>query len=200
MYVTKRQKEILDYITGFVGERGYAPTLEEIGAYFGLSSPATVYAHVQRLVKKGYLRKTRHQGRGLELVDVEPPRSIEAPVLGQLVAGRPIETIRPAECVNLPPDMACASPVFVLRVRGNSLSDELLADGDLLVVADTPTAKEGQTVVATLDDQVAIVGRLFRDPEGMRVDSLRIGTPPRRLRAPQDQIRGIVIGLLRVYR
>ena len=104
MYLTKRQKEILDYINRYVDENGYAPTLKEIGTGFGLSSPATVYNHIELLVQKGYLKKTPHQGRGIELVDGDPVRTTEVPILGQISAARIIQATTAGETVNLPPD------------------------------------------------------------------------------------------------
>ncbi len=199
MYLTKRQKETLDYITGYLSEHGYAPTLEEIGSYFGLSSPATVYKHVQQLVHKGYLRKARNQGRGLELVEVEPLRTIEAPLLGQLVAGRSLEAIRPARTVNLPPEFNSLAPIYVLRVRGDWLNDEQLADGDLLVVEDRSTAENGETVVALLRDDLPAVGRIYREAGGVRLQPAHPGREPLWLPEGQLQIRGVLVGLLRRY-
>jgi len=121
--LTKRQKEILEFVRGQVLARGYAPTLQEIGTEFGLSSPATVYKHIEQLVQKGYLRKTPHQGRGIELVDPEPLRTVEVPLLGQVATGRPIEAIADGEMVNVPPDFVGRSPTYALRVRGNSMTD-----------------------------------------------------------------------------
>lgn len=199
MYLTKRQKETLDYIAAYLSERGYAPTLVEIGSHFGLSSPATVYKHVQQLVHKGYLRKARHQGRGLELVEVKPQRTIEAPLLGQLVAGRSLEAIRPARTVSLPPEFNSLVPLYVLRVRGNWLNDEQLADGDLVIVEDRSKAEDGETVVALLDNDLPAVGRIYREAGGVRLQPARPGREPLWLPEGQLQIRGVVVGLLRRY-
>ena len=171
MYLTKRQKETFDYIAGYVRENGYAPTLEEIGDHFGLSSPATVYKHVQQLVTKGYLRKTRHQGRGIEIVDSGGHEAFEAPVLGEITAGRPVEAAPQAESVPLPPTFSSTAPVYLLRVRGASLEDELLRDGDLLIIEDRPAARDGEVVLAVLHGELTAIGCYYREPAHIRLQS-----------------------------
>ena len=199
MYLTKRQKEILDYISGYLKAEGYAPTLEEIGAHFGLSSPATVYKHVQQLVQKGYLSKAKHQGRGIQLVDTKLARGVEVPLLGQIAGGHPLEPIRPAE-VNLPSSFAAGGPLYALRVKGNSLADELLLDGDLLVIEDRSIATDGDTVVLVLGDQLAAVGRFFQEPGHVRLEPSHGAGESLYLPESQVRVRGGVVGLLRHYR
>jgi repressor LexA len=200
MYLTKRQKEILDYIGGYLQDHGYAPTLEEIGAHFGLSSPATVYKHVQQLARKGYIRKAKHQGRGIQLVDTKSPPGVEVPVLGEIAGGRPLEPIRPAESVTLPPSFAAGGPLYVLRVKGNSLADELLLDGDLLVMEDRSIAADGDTVVLVLGDQLAALGRFFQEPGHVRLEPSHGAGEALYLSESQVRVRGVVVGLLRHYR
>lgn len=200
MYLTKRQKEILDFIAVYLDRNGYAPTLEEIGDHFGLSSPATVYKHVEQLVDKGHLRKAPHQGRGLQLVESGGTRTIEVPLLGRLMAGRPIEAIRPPETVHLPPEFRASARLYALRVRGNSLMEEQLLDGDLLVVEDRADAEDGETVVALLhDNRVATLRRIYRERGRVRLQPRDATLEP--LYAPEGhyRIQGVVIGLLRRY-
>lgn len=200
MYLTKRQKEILDFIAAHIDRKGYAPTLEEIGDHFGLSSPATVYKHVEQLVEKGHLRKAPHQGRGLHLVESDGARAIEAPLLGRLTAGRPIEAIRPPETVHVPPEFRGSAPLYVLRVRGNSLMQEQLLDGDLVVVEDRTDADDGETVVALLHDRrVATLRRIYRERGRVRLQPRDATLEP--LYAPEGhyRIQGVVVGLLRSY-
>ncbi len=200
MYLTKRQKQILDYISGYLKAEGYAPTLEEIGDHFGLSSPATVYKHVQQLVHKGYVRKAKHQGRGIQLVDTKPPRGVEVPLLGQIAGGQPLEPIRPAESVTLPASFAAAGPLYALRVKGKSLADELLLDGDLLVIEDRSVAADGDTVVLVLGDQVAAVGRFFRESGHVRLEGSHGSSEPLYVPESRVRVRGVIVGLLRHYR
>lgn len=200
MYLTKRQKETYDFIADYVREHGYAPTLEEIGAHFGLSSPATVYKHVQQLVAKGYLRKTRHQGRGIEIVETSQRKAFSAPVLGQMAAGRPVQAADYAETVEVPPSFASASPVYLLRVRGSALEDEFLSAGDLLVVEDRPTARDGEVVLALLRGEVTAIGRYFQESSHVRLEPTVNGREPLYVPDGQIQVRGVITGAIRDYR
>ncbi len=199
MHLTKRQKEILDYIGTYIGDHGYAPTLEEMGAFFGLSSPATVYKHVQQLVQKGYLRKARHQGRGIELVAHGPTRSIEAPILGVLKPGQPLEAAERPETVELPARFASTRPIFVLQVRGDSLLDNQVVDRDLLVIEDRITVEDGETVVAVVPDGATTIARLYREEGGVRLRRGQLGSQSVWHPEGRVQVRGVVIGLLRCY-
>lgn len=199
MYLTKRQKETFDFIVEYVREHGYAPTLEEIGAHFGLSSPATVYKHVQQLVAKGYLRKTRHQGRGIEIVESSTRQAFSAPVLGEIAAGRPVQAAAQAETIELPPAFSSTSPIYLLRVRGSALEEEMLADGDLLIIEDRPTASDGDVVLAVLRGEVTAVGRYFRESSHVRLEPTVDGREPLYLPDGQIQVRGVIVGVIRTY-
>ncbi len=200
MYLTKRQKEILDFVREHVERQGYAPTLQEIGARFGLSSPATVYKHVEQLVQKGYVRKAPHQGRGIQLVDPEPVRTVELPLLGQVAAGRPIEAVAEAETVNVPPDFVGRKPTYVLRVRGSSMIDEQIRDGDYVIVEDRTTAENGETVVALLRGEEVTMKKFYRIGERIRLQPANPTVEP--IVLPEDDVRiqGVVIGVMRRYR
>lgn len=200
MYLTKRQKQILDYISAYVGDRGYAPTLEEIGGHFGLSSPATVYKHVQQLVRKGYLRKAKHQGRGLEIVNTDSEQTIVAPLRGQLQPGYPLSLAAATDAVSLPPGFSSSSPLFVLEVRGDAMADELLSDGDLLVVEERIQARNGETVVALLQEDRATVGRYFRERGLVRIQRRGMSAEPVFLPETQVRVQGVVVGMMRRYR
>lgn len=200
MYLTKRQKEILDYVREHLGRKGYAPTLEEIGVHFGLSSPATVYKHIELLVQKGYLRKAPHQGRGIQLVDPEPVRTVEVPVLGQLAAGRPIEALPHGEAVNLPPEFVGRKPTYALRVRGNSLIDEQIRDGDLVIIEDRTTAADGETIIALLQGGVVTLRKLYREEDKIRLQPANPAAEPLLLDRDDVRVHGIVVGVMRRYR
>jgi len=200
MYLTKRQKETFDFIAEYVRENGYAPTLEEIGEHFGLSSPATVYKHVQQLVAKGYLRKTRHQGRGIEIVESGGAQAFSAPVLGEIAAGRPVEAAGQSETIELPPAFSSTSPVYLLRVRGRALEEELLTNGDLLIIEDRPTARDGEVVLAVLRGDVTAVGRYYREPSHVRLEPTAGGREPLYLPDGQIHVRGVIVGVIRSYR
>jgi len=200
MYLTKRQKEILDYVCEYLDAHGYAPTLHEIGERFGLSSPATVYKHVEQLVQKGYLRKAAHQGRGIELVDPEPVRTIEVPLLGQVAAGRPIEATTETRMLNIPPDFVGHRPTYALRVRGNSLIDEHIRDGDFLIVEDRSTADNGETVIALLAGEDVTLKKYYREGTSIRLQPANAAIEPLSVDEDDVRIRGVVVGVMRRYR
>lgn len=200
MYLTRRQKEVLDFVRSHVGQNGYAPTLQEIGRHFGLSSPATVYKHIEQLVRKGYLRKAAHQERGIQLVDPEPVRTVEVPVLGQVMAGRAIEAIVEPETINLPPELVGEKPTYALRARGNSLIDEHIRDRDLLVIEDRSRPANGETVVALLDGERATVKRFYQDGPLVRLQPSNPTIEPQFVADANLRIHGVVVGLIRDYR
>ena len=200
MYLTKRQKEILDFVREEVAHNGYAPTLQEIGVRFGLSSPATVYKHVEQLVQKGYLRKAPHQGRGIQLVDPEPVRTVEVPLLGQVAAGRPIEAVAEPETVNLPPDFVGRKPTYVLRVRGNSMIDEHIRDGDYVIVEDRGNAENGETVIALVNGENVTMKKYYREGERIRLQPANAAVEPLLVGEHQVRVQGVVIGVMRRYR
>ena len=200
MYLTKRQKEILDFVREHLDREGYAPTLQEIGDRFGLSSPATVYKHVEQLVQKGYLRKAPHQGRGIQLVDPDPIRTVEVPLLGQVAAGRPIEAVADPEMINLPPDFVGRRPTYVLRVRGNSMIDEQIRDGDYVIVEDRALPENGETVIALLAGEDVTLKKYFREGPLIRLQPANPAMEPLVVGEEEVRIQGIVIGVMRRYR
>ncbi|MEC8944492.1 MAG: transcriptional repressor LexA [Acidobacteriota bacterium] len=200
MYLTKRQKEILDYINRYVDENGYAPTLKEIGTGFGLSSPATVYNHIELLVQKGYLKKTPHQGRGIELVDGDPVRTIEVPILGQISAARIIQATTAGETVNLPPDFITRKAIYALRVLGNSLANEHVCDGDLIIVEDRTTAEDGEMVLASLEDKKVFLRKHYLEGQRTRFQPTNPAGASWLVDKERVRVQGVVAGLMRRYR
>lgn len=200
MYLTKRQKEILDLVSTHVAQHGYAPTLEEIGAYFGLRSPATVYKHVQKLVQKGYLRKAPHQGRGLQLINARDNPSLEVPVLASITGGEPLLPLRPADTVIVPASLQTGGQVFGLRVRGDSLSADQVVDGDVLIIDESAAVRDGDTVVGLLANRGAHLLRAARTTEGLRFTAGHAGTVGAAgLRVEDVEVRGVLVALLRRY-
>ncbi len=209
MALTKRQRQIFDFISEFVEERGYSPSLEEIAAAFGLSSVATVHKHVKHLVDKGYLRKAWNRSRSVEPVpstDSESAavESVHVPILGTVAAGRPIEAIEPgegmAEMLAVPAEMAPPSrDHFVLRVRGDSMIEDQICDGDLVVVEGRHEARNGDTVVALVDGAEATLKRFYRSGAQVKLVPANATMAPMEFHASQVEIRGIVRGLIRQY-
>jgi repressor LexA len=161
MPLTRRQKEILDYIEGFIAEWGYAPSFEEIAESFGYSSLATVHEHLSNLERKGYIRKSYNESRSIELVRPgQGAPSMDLPLLGAVAAGLPIEAIPDTETVAVPPDMVRRQKDnYVLRVEGNSMIEEQIRDGDYIVVQAQPNAEDGEMVVALVRGDSATVNQ-----------------------------------------
>jgi repressor LexA len=198
--LTKRQREILDYLEGFIARHGYSPSLQEIGDHFGLSSVATVHKHVQHLVEKGLVRKSWNRSRSVEVVDGEGGAGVSLPLLGSVAAGAPIEAIEVDERISVPPEMVSSrSPHFALRVRGDSMIEEQIRDGDCVVVESRPVARDGETVVALIGGEEATLKKFYR--RGARVRLVPANASMRAIEVPASEveIRGVVRGLLRCY-
>ncbi len=202
MPLTKRQKEILDYIGEFIADQGYAPSFEEIAKSFGYASLATVHEHLSNLERKGYIRKSYNESRSIELVrqgQGEP--SIELPLLGAVAAGLPIEAIQDAETLAVPPDMVRRQKDnYVLRVEGNSMIEEQIRDGDYIVVQAQESAEDGQMVVALVSGEAVTVKKLYREPNGrVRLQPANPTMEPIFLDASEVRVQGVVVGVIRKY-
>jgi repressor LexA len=200
MALTRRQREIYDFVCAFIEERGYSPSLEEIGARFGLTSVATVHKHVMQLVGKGWLRKSWNRARSLEPVQEETPGEVTLPLLGVVAAGEPIEAIEIEERITVPADLVRRpESCFALRVRGDSMIDEQIRDGDTVIVERRHEARDGETVVALLRGEEATLKKLQR--RGALVRLLPANPRMKPIEAPAHDvtIRGVVRALLRRY-
>jgi repressor LexA len=201
MALTRRQREIYDFIRRFVEDRGYSPSLEEIGAHFGLSSVATVHKHVQHLVEKGLVRKSWNRSRSVEPVAAEGSAAgVELPLLGVVAAGAPIEAIEVEERITVPPEMVSRrSQSFVLKVRGDSMIEEHIRDGDYVVVEGRSEARNGETVVALIRGEEATLKKFYRRGPKVVLEPANQALRPIEVPAADVLIRGVVRGLLRAY-
>ena len=200
MALTRRQREIYDFISEFVGEQGYSPSLEEIGAAFGLSSVATVHKHVQHLVEKGFLRKAWNRSRSVEPVEPSEAATVSLPLLGSVAAGAPIEAVEVSERCAVPAELVPrGSSCFALRVRGDSMIEEQIRDGDVVVVESRPEARDGETVVALVRGQDATLKKLYRAGARVRLEPANAAMSALDLPASEVEVRGVVRGLLRRY-
>jgi repressor LexA len=198
MALTRRQREILDFVRHFIRENGYSPSLEEIGRHFGLSSVATVHKHVQHLVQKGHLRKAWNRSRSVE--PVEEDSGFEIPLLGTVAAGDPIAAIEVPETVRIPEQLARnGTPLYALRVRGDSMIDEQIRDGDTVIVESRNEARDGETVVALIRGEEATLKKLYRAGSRVRLMPANPRMAPIELPAEDVEVRGVVTGLLRSY-
>lgn len=201
MGLTKRQKEILDFIDWFMDRMGYAPSLEEIGAHFRLSSVATVHKHLVNLQEKGLIRRDPSRSRSIELIEPEPiVPAVSAPLYGYVAAGQPIEAIANPETIALPPDLVGRKRVYVLQVKGDSMIEEHIQDGDYVIVEERKHAEAGEMVVALLRGEEATLKRFYQEDGMVRLQSANPAMEPIRVPADEVKLQGVVVGVVRKYR
>jgi len=198
--LTKRQREILNYLNEFIEDRGYAPSLDEIGRRFGLSSLATVHKHLTNLQDKGFIRRAWNRSRSVELVSTPfGGRAIDLPLLGYVAAGTPIEAIVTSETVTVPEDLVGQRDTYALRVRGSSMIDEHIRDGDLVVVEDRKTVRDGEMVIALLDGSDVTLKKFYRENEHIRLQPANDAVAPIVVESDAVQVQGVVVGVIRRY-
>ncbi len=199
--LTKRQREILDYLNEFIQLHGYAPSLEEIGRRFGLSSLATVHKHLANLQEKGFIKRAWNRSRSVELMPTRTGgRAIELPLLGYVAAGAPIEAIATTETIAVPEDLAGRrQDTYVLRVRGDSMIDEQIRDGDFVIVEDRKSADNGEMVIALVGGSDVTLKKFYRENGRIRLQPANPAMQPLVIAADQVQIQGVVVGVMRKY-
>jgi repressor LexA len=191
----------LDVVREFIANKGYSPSLEEIGEALGLSSVATVHKHVTHLVEKGYARRAWNQNRSIEIVDQDSgPGAVTLPLAGTIAAGQPLEAVPTSESLSVAADMVAGrGKTFVLRVQGDSMIDEQIRDGDFVIVEERQTARDGETVVALLDGTEATLKRFYREGENVRLQPANPGMGPIYAPASRVRIQGVVAGVIRKH-
>ena len=198
--LTKRQREILDYLNDFIQQHGYAPSLEEIGRRFNLSSLATVHKHLTNLQEKGFIRRSWNRSRSVEVIEARTAvRAIELPMLGYVAAVSPIEAVPSQETIAVPEALAGKRDSYVLRVRGNSMIDEQICDGDFVIIEDRRTASDGETVVALVGGSDVTLKKLYRERDRIRLQPANPTMEPIYVAADQVQVQGVVVGIMRKY-
>lgn len=201
----KRQKEILNYISQYIQKNGSSPTLQEIADAMGLSSLATVHEHLQALVKKGVIRRFEGAVRGIEIIDqtIDTTLSgIQLPLVGYIAAGEPIEAIENAlETVTVAPDLVNRTKrCYVLQVKGDSMIEEGIFDGDHVVIQQQETANNGDIVVALLNGEFATLKTFFREKGGMiRLQPANSTMDPIYEEEENVMVQGKVTGVIRRY-
>lgn len=202
--LTKRQKEVLDYVTQFIELHGYAPSYREIAAYFKYGSVATVAEHIESLVNKGMLQKGDNEARSIQLVQashIDPTSSFELPILGLVAAGQPIETlgVHP-ETLEVPSFMVGRKNSYVLQVKGDSMIDEGIHTGDYVVVMEKPTPSNGEMVIALINGGEATLKRYYKEKNHIRLQPSNAAMEPIIIEPGTPiEIQGTVIGLIRKY-
>ena len=198
MPLTPRQLEVLLFIRRFTEARGYSPTLEEIAANFSVST-VTILGHVRELERKRVLRRTKHEARSIELVKTRARGSSirSLPLLGYIAAGRPIEAIEDQEDIDVSTMLTREKDCYVLQVRGDSMIDEQIRDGDYVIVERRDSAENGETVVALVNGNEATLKKFYRDNGRIRLQPANPKMKP--IYVTDVQIQGVVIGVLRKY-
>lgn len=194
--LTKRQKEILDYISQYIESHDYAPSYREIAEYFELGSIATVADHVENLVTKGYLTKDFNESRSIQLTPRWDERAFEIPLMGTIAAGYPIEAIRTNETIDIPKDMM-AKNVFALKVRGDSMIEDGIFDGDYIIIEKIENPKNGDIVIALVDNDTATLKRFYREKDHIRLQPANSNFKP--IRSKKVVVQGRVRGVIRKF-
>jgi len=206
MAITRRQRQLYDFISDFVQKNGYSPSYDEIRVGLELNSLATVHKHVTNLEKKGLLRRDYNRSRSIDLL---PPKgrlkqamsvntTMVLPLLGRIAAGQPIEAVENPETISLA-DFVRSKEVFVLEVRGDSMQDEHILSGDYVLVEKAKTAHNGDIVVALVDGSDATLKRFYREGDNIRLQPSNVNMQPIIVPAAAVQLQGRVIGVLRKY-
>jgi repressor LexA len=202
MPLTKRQREILNYLTGYTEQNGFAPSFEEIAENFGYNSLATVHEHLTNLERKGYIKRSYNESRAIEILPSDAsPRAVELPLLGSVAAGMPIEALESNETFCVPDTMVGrGGNHYVLRVRGNSMVDEQIKDGDFVVVNQRERADNGEMVIALVNGNSATVKKYYRERDGrIRLQPANETMQPIYVHENDITIQGIVVGVMRRY-
>jgi repressor LexA len=204
MAITRRQRQVYDFISDFVQSRGYSPSFEEIGEGLGLSSLATVHKHVSNLEQKGLLRRDYNRSRSIDVLPIKtraksmPPPMASLPLLGRIAAGQPIEQVETPESISLA-DFTRSKDVFVLEVTGESMQDEHIVDGDYVLIEKSQTARNGEIIVALVNGSETTLKRFYKEGDMIRLQPSNAKMQPIMVPAASVQIQGRVIGVLRKY-
>jgi repressor LexA len=201
VHLTRRQKEILDFLARHIERKGYAPTIEEIGEQFGLSSLATVHKHLTNLQQKGLIKRAWNRSRALELVPTEViVRALQLPLLGRVAAGTPIEAVQSTETIFVPEDMVGRKDTYVLQVKGDSMIDEQIRDGDYVIVENRRSARDGEMVIALVERDNVTLKKLYWEAGGkVRLQPANARMKPIYVDQADLRVQGVVIGVLRKY-
>jgi len=202
MPVTAKQQRVFEFIRRYIESNQEAPTIAEIGRQFQMSSSASVHAILIALEREELIKRIPNVSRGIQIVEQETTgdETNDIPLLGTVAAGQPIEAILSHDAVSVPKDMQGRGRTFALRVRGDSMIDENIQDGDIIIVASQKTADNGQVVVALIDGNYATVKKFYREPDFIRLEPANPQFKPIFVKTPERiQIQGVVRGLIRKY-
>jgi repressor LexA len=199
--MTPRQRDILEMIRDNVAREGVAPTLEELGRRAGVSSKATIHKHLAALEDAGAIRIRRGRARGIELTEAPAgPGGATVPLMGRVAAGRPIEAVANPENIEIPESFLAEGETYALQVKGDSMIDEGILDGDWVIVAARDTARDGEVVVALVDEEEATLKRLRRNGDRVILEPANAAYEAMEYPADRVRIQGAVVAQMRSYR
>ena len=206
MNLTPRQLQIVKFIRAYAAEHEYVPTMQEIADHLGVSRP-TVFEHIEALEARGAIKRQRTKSRAIELAPelLGKPREVRLrgarlPLVGRIAAGAPIEAIEETEVLDIESLFrGRTGEVFALQVRGNSMIDEQIRDGDFVIVEKRDDARNGETVVALIDDAEATLKKFYHDVGQVRLQPANPTMEPLFVDPERVRIQGVVIGVLRKY-
>jgi len=198
MKLTDKQKDVLAYISGHMKEWGQAPSFDEICSHFGFKSYNTVTTYLKILARKGYIRLPgkKNKKRAIEVISPVETRTFELPLLGRVAAGKPIEAVEDVTAIEVPPSMVGAGDYFVLQVKGDSMEEDGILEGDFVVVRKQPTAEKGETVVALMNNE-ATLKRYYKNKDGVELRPCHAGMEAIRVKTGDLKIEGKVVGVIR---
>ena len=201
MKLTPKQKTFLEYVYRYMEEWGRSPSFDEICSEFGFRSYNTVTTYLRLLERKGYIRLPRQKNRkrAIEVISPVETRRFEFPLLGMVAAGKPIEAVENVSAVEVPPSMVGSGDHFVLEVKGDSMREDGIMSGDFVVVRKQPTAENGETVVALINNE-ATVKRYYKKKNQVELRPAHTGMKPIRVKKGDLRIEGKVVGVLRYYK
>jgi len=208
MALTKRQKDVLDFIAGFVEENGYSPSYEEIAQALDLASLATVHKHISALAEKKYLQRGANQSRSVDISSrylqehrrQKQKTSLEVPLLGRIAAGVPVEAIEDRATLSFA-EFLGHSDTYALEVRGNSMVEDHICDGDLVLIERGRDYREGDIVVALVGSNDASLKRIYREPRNMvRLQPANAAMKPMYYPASEVEVQGRLLAVLRKFR
>ncbi len=191
----------MDYLASFIEKMGYAPSIVEIQQKFRINSPATVHQHLKNLQAKGLIRRVPNRHRSIKIVPTSAgvQVGVRVPLLGTIAAGNPIEPFQEHDMMSLPEEMAGDGDTFLLQVRGDSMIEDHILDGDMVIIRKSETADQGQTVVALIDGHEATLKRFYPENGRIRLQPANEKMEPMIFESERIQLQGIVIGILRKF-
>jgi repressor LexA len=200
MKLTKRQKEILDFISEFIDHNGYSPSMEEIAGHFHFASLNAVFKHLEALESRGHLHRDSNRARSIQLSQAAPAAVQTLPLFGYIAAGQPIEAVSAPEVIQVPEYLLPRKgEYYVLRVKGESMIDEHIQDGDYVVIESRQTADPGDTVVALVDDESVTLKKFYPEGSRIRLQPANESLAPIILDGTRVKIQGVVVSVMRRY-